>query len=147
MIKFLIFIFLIVLDFLSKKWISNSIDLNHFVAITFFLDIAHIHNFGISFGLFAEILHVNIIILLAGLVTIFIFYLFLQSNNALERWGLLFIISGAISNISDRILNSYVVDFIYLYYNNFYWPAFNFADIYITIGIMIVLVCMLRKTI
>ena len=127
MIKFLIFIFLIVLDFLSKKWISNSIDLNHFVAITFFLDIAHIHNFGISFGLFAEILHVNII--------------------TLERWGLLFIISGAISNISDRILNSYVVDFIYLYYNNFYWPAFNFADIYITIGIMIVLICMLRKTI
>ena len=45
----------------------------------------------------------------------------------------------AISNIVDRALNDYVLDFIHLQYNNYYWPAFNFADIYITIGVLLIL--------
>ena len=57
----------------------------------------------------------------------------------IEKWGLLIIIAGAISNIVDRALNDYVLDFIHLQYNNYYWPAFNFADIYITIGVLLIL--------
>ena len=60
------------------------------------------------------------------------------STDYLEEFGLLIILSGAISNIIDRIYNGYVVDFIYIHYKDFYWPAFNFADIYITIGFLII---------
>ena len=63
----------------------------------------------------------------------------LQISNTLEKWGFLFIIAGAVSNLSDRIINDYVLDFIYMHYINFYWPAFNLADIYITLGLLIII--------
>ena len=63
----------------------------------------------------------------------------LTSKNKSEKIGLLLIVAGAVSNLTDRINNNYVLDFIYLHYNNFYWPAFNFADIYITIGVIMVI--------
>ncbi len=44
------------------------------------------------------------------------------------------ILGGAVGNGIDRITNNYVVDFIDLYFNDFHWPAFNFADSFITIG-------------
>jgi signal peptidase II len=47
-------------------------------------------------------------------------------------------LAGAFGNILDRIFNGYVIDFIYFHYQDFYWPAFNFADIYITIGALII---------
>ena len=68
-----------------------------------------------------------------------------NSKDLLEKWGLFIIISGAISNIIDRIINGYVIDFIYLHISNFYWPAFNFADIYISIGILMVIINIINK--
>ena len=62
-----------------------------------------------------------------------------QSKSIIEKWGLIMIIAGAISNILDRAMNNYVLDFIYLHYRDFYWPAFNFADIYITFGVFMIL--------
>ena len=49
------------------------------------------------------------------------------------------ILSGAFGNILDRAINSCVFDFISLNYGNFYWPAFNLADIYITVGIIMLI--------
>ena len=137
--KFLVFIALLLLDFFSKKIIFEQIELNKFVKIFSFLDITHIHNYGISFGLFSGIIPAWTIIILGLLITFFISYLMFTSKNSSEKIGLLLIITGAASNLLDRINNNYVLDFIYLHYNNFYWPAFNFADIYITIGVIIVI--------
>ena len=145
MTKFFIFFVLIVLDLLSKNIVFNSIDLHTFVPLTFFLDLTHIHNFGVSFGLFSGLVSPWILIILGLLVVIFIFYLMKSATDNLEERGLLIIISGAISNIIDRIINGYVIDFIYFHYKDFYWPAFNFADIYITIGIIMIVINILRK--
>ena len=62
----------------------------------------------------------------------------------MEKWGLTVIIAGALSNIADRTLNGYVIDFIYLHYKDFYWPAFNFADIYISVGICMIVLHLLK---
>ena len=59
--------------------------------------------------------------------------------------GLFVIISGALANILDRMINGYVIDFIYFNFNNYYWPAFNFADICITIGIIMIIINMVIK--
>ena len=64
----------------------------------------------------------------------------MKTDNNLERLGILFIIAGAISNIGDRFLNNYVLDFIYFHYNQYYWPAFNFADNYISIGVILIII-------
>ena len=146
MIKFFIFFVLVVFDLLSKKIVFDSIDLHTFISLTFFLDLTHIHNFGISFGLFSGLISPWLLIILGLLVVGFIFYLMKSASDMFEEWSLLIIISGALSNIIDRIFNGYVIDFIYFHYKDFFWPAFNFADIYITIGIIMIVINILRKT-
>ena len=145
MIKFIIFSFLVSLDLISKFIVFYLVKLNSFIYLTFFLDLTHIHNFGVAFGLFANVISPNLLVIMGLLIVSFIFFLMLTSKEKLEEWGLLIIISGAISNIIDRIYNGYVIDFIYFHYKEFYWPAFNFADIYITFGILMIFVNILTK--
>ena len=137
--KFLLILLLVLLDFISKKFILNFVEINQFITINTILDITHIHNYGISFGLLAGIIPSNLIVIIGLIITIIIIYMAFKSKKELEKWSLSLIIAGAISNILDRIMNNYVLDFIYFNYNNFYWPAFNFADIYISIGVIMII--------
>ena len=54
--------------------------------------------------------------------------------NSLQKIASSLIISGAIGNILDRLLQGQVIDFILVYYRSFSWPVFNIADSLITIG-------------
>ena len=145
MTKIFILILLVGFDIVTKNLVFNYIDLYDFIPILFFLELTHIHNFGVSFGFLSGIVSPWILILIGLLVVGFITYLMFNSKDLLEKWGLFIIISGAISNIIDRIINGYVIDFIYLHISNFYWPAFNFADIYISIGILMVIINIINK--
>ena len=144
--KIIIFLFFVLIDLISKYFIFNYVDLYQFIKITSFFDITHIHNFGVSFGLFSETIPAVYLIIISLLVVFFIVYLLLNAQDKFEYWGLFIIICGAIGNIVDRFLNGYVIDFIYFHINQYYWPAFNFADIYISVGIIMLLLNMLTKT-
>ncbi len=143
--KIIIFLLLVLLDLISKYFVFHYIDLYQFIKITYFFDITHIHNFGVSFGLFSGIISSLVLILIGLIVVVFITYIYVNSNDILERWGLFIIICGAIANIIDRTINGYVIDFLYFHINQFYWPAFNFADIYISIGILMIITNMVKK--
>ena len=145
MTKIFILILLVSFDIVTKNLVFNYIDLYDFIPILFFLELTHIHNFGVSFGFLSGIVSPWILIFIGLLVVGFITYLMINSKDLLEKWGLFIIISGALSNIIDRIINGYVIDFIYLHISNFYWPAFNFADIYISIGILMVIINIINK--
>ena len=145
--KILIFLLLVLFDILSKYIVFNYIDLYQFIKITYFFDITHIHNFGVSFGLFAGTIPASVLVIIGLFVTAFVLYLYINSSEFLERWGLFIIICGAIGNIVDRFINGYVIDFLYLHINQYYWPAFNFADIYISLGIIMIIVNMVKKII
>ena len=145
MTKIFILILLVGFDIVTKNLVFNYIDLYDFIPILFFLELTHIHNFGVSFGFLSGIVSPWILIFIGLLVVGFITYLMINSKDLLEKWGLFIIISGALSNIIDRIINGYVIDFIYLHISNFYWPAFNFADIYISIGILMVIINIIIK--
>ena len=135
----LVFVILILFDLVTKYIVYAYIDLYQFIKITPFFDITHIHNFGVSFGLFSGTISPLYLIMIGLLVVSFIIYLLVNAQDKLEQWGLLIIICGALANIIDRFINGYVIDFIYLHINQYYWPAFNFADIYISIGVFIIL--------
>ena len=147
MLKILIFLLLVLFDILSKYIVFNYIDLYQFIKITYFFDITHIHNFGVSFGLFSGTISPLYLIIIGLLVVSFIIFLLVNAQDKLEQWGLFIIICGALANIIDRVMNGYVIDFIYLHINQYYWPAFNFADIYISIGIIMIIVNMVKKII
>ncbi len=140
MIKILVFIFLLSLDLFTKFVVKNYIDLNHSIKINQFFDIVYIQNFGVSFGLFSGTFNYWFFVIIGLLVVFLVVYLMIKSNKNIEKLAYFFIIIGALGNIIDRAINSYVVDFISLHYNFFYWPAFNIADIYITIGIIMLVV-------
>ena len=137
--KLFIFILLVLIDFVSKKIIFYQLVLNSFLEIIPIMDIIHIHNYGISFGLFQGIIPPKIIVIIGLFIVAVIIYMITQTSNNFEKWGLILIIAGAFSNIIDRAMHNYVLDFIYLHYKEFYWPAFNFADIYITFGVVMIL--------
>ena len=145
MIKIFVFIICVLFDLFTKFLIQNYLFLNQSIKINQFFDIVYVQNYGVSFGLFSREIPHWVLVLIALLVVILILYLMIISNKNLEKNAYFLIIAGAIGNIIDRILNSYVVDFISLHYEMFYWPAFNFADIYISIGIIMVVVNLIKK--
>ena len=67
-------------------------------------------------------------------------YIFFKSKNIYPKIFLIIILSGAISNIIDRVRLGCVVDYIDLKF----WPVFNLADVYITVGIILLLILNLK---
>ena len=57
-------------------------------------------------------------------------------SQGLKKYSLISILGGAIGNLFDRIYYSAVPDFIDLHINGFHWFIFNLADIFITIGVI-----------
>ena len=137
--KILIFFIFIFLDIISKYFVKTNFALNQTIELNNFLDLVYVQNFGISFGLLSGTVSYLLLIIVGLLVVLIILYLMFITKKKLEKLGYYVIIIGAISNILDRAINTYVVDFISIHYKNYYWPAFNLADIYITIGIIVLI--------
>ena len=144
-----IFIFIIFfLDRISKyiilKLAESSNELN--LTVTSFLDFNLVWNKGIAFGLlsFNQNFYYNLITLMIILVTTLIFW-FLQRTKGTERIGFLMIFGGSIGNIFDRLYYSSVIDFIDININNFHWFIFNVADIFIFLGVIMLLILELLK--
>lgn len=98
-------------------------------------------NKGIAFGLFSfdQSIYYNLITLIIVLVTSAIIWFALKSKG-LEKISYLMIIGGSFGNIFDRLYYSSVIDFVDINYNNFHWFIFNVADIFISLGVIILIV-------
>ena len=136
-ISLTLLIFLI--DRISKIYVINldKIFSGSEIFSSKFLNIYLIWNEGIAFGLFSsnENNIYNILTLLIIFVIIIIFYMITQSQG-LQKYSLLMILGGALGNVFDRILYKSVPDFIDFHINEFHWFIFNVADIFITIGVI-----------
>jgi len=138
-VYFLIIVTIFFLDRVSKLYILNIFEKENVVDIYVnnFLNIILVWNSGIGFGLlsFHKSEIYNFITILIVLINIVILYLAIKSNN-LKGYLFIIILGGSLGNLFDRIYYSAVPDFIDLNYNNFHWFVFNVADIFITLGIM-----------
>ena len=70
MIKTAVFIFLILLDLLTKFFIQNNLFLNQSIQINEYFDLVYVQNFGVSFGLFSGYVSHWILILIALIVAV-----------------------------------------------------------------------------
>tara|TARA_B110000014_G_C20023259_1_gene530985 strand:+ start:121 stop:576 length:456 start_codon:yes stop_codon:yes gene_type:complete len=138
--KLLILIFIVFLDLISKYFVSKNLLLNKSYEILNFFNLVNIHNKGISFGLFDKVFSSFFILLIVGVSIIILFYWYFISNKKIEKLGLIFVLAGALGNFIDRLINGYVIDFISIHHRNFYWPAFNIADISISVGVAILII-------
>ena len=134
---FVFFIFLI--DRISKILIIKKSDElgNSEIYSSKFMNFELIWNKGIAFGLFSfdEGLVYQTISLFIFLVIIILIY-FIKKSESYEKFGFIFILGGALGNLFDRIFYKAVPDFIDIHINNFHWFIFNIADIFISVGVL-----------
>ena len=136
---------LVWLDWIIKLWIQYEIPYDGRIDLIPSLRLVHWHNYGASFGLLSDsagwqrYFFIGVAVLaIVGLL----FWFFRLSDKAYcTRWSISLILAGAMGNLIDRMTTGYVVDYILIYYGDWYWPAFNLADSAISIGVA-GLVCM-----
>ena len=128
-----------IIDRISKIYVI-SLDSKNYSTDLFsskFLNINLIWNDGIAFGLlsFDQSNLYNILTLIITLIIVIVFFMIVKNNN-IKRYPLLMIFGGAIGNLYDRITFKAVPDFIDFHIGEFHWFIFNVADIFITIGVI-----------
>ena len=135
---FLSFIFIIFfLDRYSKNLILNLLENEKYLFINNYLNLNLVFNTGIGFGLFSlnAGIYYNILSILIFLIILILIYLMFKSKT-IEKLFLSLIIGGAIGNLYDRIIYKAVPDFIDFHINELHWFTFNIADIFISLGII-----------
>jgi signal peptidase II len=145
LVFFLVALFIIVADQISKGWIRSSLPEGYSLFRLGFFRITHVHNTGAAFGLLPDqSLLLTIFAIIAGiLVLFFVFYghryfLWLGNISVMLTFGL--VLGGTVGNLIDRFRFGYVTDFI----DFGYWPAFNIADSAVTVGVILFALRLLR---
>ena len=142
-ISFSLVILVYLLDRLTKIFViqlaKNNVGSDIFNST--YLNIVLIWNKGIAFGLFSfnEAYFYNILTLIITIIIFILIFMSLKSEG-FKKYSLLMIIGGALGNLHDRIFSKAVPDFIDLHVNNFHWFIFNVSDIFITLGVISLIV-------
>ena len=122
-------------DQVTKHVVTRTLELDGSVHVAGPLTIHHVQNSGIAFGLFAQATAVVTLVTGAAVVWMIVFFARSGSRHPVLPAALGLLIGGSLSNLVDRIRLHHVTDFIDLRW----WPAFNLADSFIVIGVVILL--------
>jgi signal peptidase II len=119
----------------TKRLVSSQLALGEEVDVAGPFTIHHVQNSGIAFGLFASA--TPVVILLTALAVGWMVAFFARSGarHPVLPVGLGFVLGGSLSNLADRVRLGHVTDFLDLRY----WPAFNLADTFIVVGVLVLL--------
>ena len=143
-------ILIVVLDQLTKIIVDRTIPLHHSIPIIDGLfSLTYVRNTGAAFGIFAgshEAFRLSFLVLVSVLAIGFIIVMLrrLREQETGLITALAFILGGAIGNLIDRVLHGEVIDFLDFYWSNYHWPAFNLADSFITVGVVITIFYLMK---
>jgi signal peptidase II len=127
----------IVVDHLTKWWVSSTLDYQTFIPVLPFFSLVLVHNTGAAFSFLANAggwqrwFFIGV-----GIVATVVIVRLLKRHAREPRmaFALALVLGGALGNVIDRVVLGHVVDFLYFHYKGFAWPAFNVADSAITVG-------------
>jgi signal peptidase II len=107
-----------------------------------YLKLTYIRNSGAAFGV--SIGNPKIMFAISVFVTILLAYLFLKGTlrptHGIGEAAVVLVLGGAVGNIIDRIRLGEVIDFIDMGIGQYRWPVYNFADVYVTVGMFILFI-------
>ena len=132
---------LLVVDVVSKALIETSMRVGESIpVITDYFSVTYVRNAGGAFGLFSGIGEPwgKVFFLAAAAATVVLLLVFFRRipvEERIHRLAVSAIIAGALGNMIDRIVYGEVVDFLDVYVRDWHWPAFNVADMAITLGV------------
>ena len=121
--------------YLDKKFFGSEIFSSKFLNIHLFW------NEGIAFGLFSfnDNYFYNILTFFILIIILLIIFMIIKSDG-FKKYSLLMILGGAIGNVFDRIFYKAVPDFIDFHIGDFHWFIFNIADVFITLGVILMII-------
>jgi len=140
--------FIIVLDQISKLWISSHFTYGESIHVTDFFNLVLWHNSGAAFGFLSDAGSWQrwFFTVIAVAASIWIVRLLRQhAQETLFCLALALVLGGAIGNLIDRVAYGYVVDFLDFYWNTSHFPAFNVADAAISVGAALMILDSFRK--
>ncbi|MDR1008710.1 MAG: signal peptidase II [Rickettsiales bacterium] len=113
----------------------------HLASISSFFDIVLVWNVGVSFSMFSSGSQAGrwILVALSLIAVAFIMRMIMREGDGRARFGWILVASGAIGNILDRVRYGAVVDFLDFHIRGWHWPAFNFADVCICLGVLLLI--------
>ncbi|GMO56257.1 MAG: hypothetical protein Ta2D_00830 [Rickettsiales bacterium] len=147
-ISFLLIAFVFTIDIWTKRYAFAKVDafrektggVYNYIQITSFFNIVEVINTGVSFGMFNSISYGQIILSsITFFLLCFLFFLMWKEANFYLIYVYAMIIGGGIGNLYDRIIYGGVFDFLDFHIKQWHWPAFNFADTMVCIGIALLL--------
>jgi signal peptidase II len=133
----LLAVFLVILDQASKRLVINVLDPFTEIVVLPFFSVVYVLNPGAAFSFLADASGwQRWFFILVSIFAAFVLIWMLRSrrNDRFVSLALSLILAGALGNLVDRLTLGAVIDFISLFWGDFHWPAFNFADSYISIG-------------
>lgn len=150
MILFLIIAVIgVIADRLTKLWAIDVLKGGPSITvIKDFFTFEYLENRGAAFGMLQNKQWFFIVITIIVISIMLIYLIKKKPTFKLTSISMAMIIAGAIGNLIDRIQYNYVVDFIMLHYKDvYYFPTFNVADIFVTVGTALLLICILKDEI
>lgn len=141
---FFLIILFFVLDVVSKILVVHFLEVGSSISVLSFLNIVHVENSGIAFGLFgtSSFLFKRILLSSVNIIVFIIVIVMLlrRKVSSSVSFGLSLLGAGALGNLRERLFSGYVTDFIDLHIGVHHYPAFNIADACITTGILILII-------
>ena len=140
---YLLFLGLVLTDQFTKQIFMSSFDLGQSVIINPFLSWTYLQNTGAAFSFLAGggMMQKSFLLVVSILVSVWI-VIWTQRTPSIYRQKLLgqfLLLSGAVGNLIDRAQYGFVIDFIDVHFNSFYWPVFNIADSLIFVGVALLI--------
>jgi signal peptidase II len=139
---------LTIADQWSKAWIVRRFSLHEArTVLDDYFHIVHVRNRGVAFGFLSTLdpSWVNPLLLVATALAVaaVLAYIYHLPGRGPAPCGLGLILGGAIGNLIDRARLGYVVDFLDVHWRRLHWPAFNLADVGITVGVFLLILDMI----
>ena len=140
---YLLFLGLVLTDQFTKQIFMSSFDLGQSIAVNPFLSWTYLQNTGAAFSFLAGggMIQKSFLLVVSILVSIWI-VIWTQRTPSIYRQkltGQFLLLSGAVGNLIDRVQYGFVIDFIDVHVNSFYWPVFNIADSLIFVGVALLI--------
>lgn len=139
---------LLIADQFTKVLILGYYQLGDATYVTSFFNVVRVHNVGAAFSFLASASGWQRWFFTAIGVAAALFIVWMLKSHAGQKlfsFAMACILAGAVGNVIDRILHSYVVDFLDFHYANWHFPAFNLADSAITLGAICLVLDELRR--
>lgn len=142
--------FILVSDQLTKMIVDSTMPLNHSIpVIEDLFNLTYVRNTGAAFGILSgshAAFRLPFLVMFSLLAIGFIVMMLrrLPDRETGLTTALAFILGGAVGNLIDRIAYGEVIDFLDFYWSRFHWPAFNLADSFITVGVLITVYYLIR---